>query len=142
MKNTKQEEIDKQHIQALAKILVRIAMNPEIQEAEKVKHAPEGKAKEPKPISHANVMKQYRKEQGLTQEQVATLLGFTSSKRIAEWENAKTTPNLTNLAKLCCVYNVPFQCLYPELFENMYMELDEKKRRLLFESSFQKNKSV
>lgn len=53
-----------------------------------------------------NNLKEYRLKAGLTQKQVAKLLGVNSEERICHWENGRNVPNMMNLIKLCKIYKV------------------------------------
>ncbi len=72
------------------------------------------------PIS--NTLREHRKKMGLTQMQVAKQLGFTTAERISEWEKGLTFPSITNLFKLCLVYNT----LPHELYNNLLSTLKIK----------------
>jgi transcriptional regulator with XRE-family HTH domain len=52
----------------------------------------------------ANNLKSSRKHCGLTQQQVATLLGHKSNDRVSHWERGQMAPSLKNLIKLSAIY--------------------------------------
>lgn len=61
-----------------------------------------------------NNLKEYRLKAGLTQKEVATMLGFATEERICHWEKGNNVPNLINLFKLSHIYRTtPFH-LYEE----------------------------
>ena len=62
-----------------------------------------------------NNLKECRRKAGLTQKQVASLLGFTNEVSICHWEQGKNIPNLINLFKLCKIYNTSANNLYSKL---------------------------
>ena len=59
-----------------------------------------------------NNLKEYRIKAGLTQKQVARLLGFTNEVSLCHWEQGKNIPNLINLFKLSKFYNATINELY------------------------------
>ncbi len=66
-----------------------------------------------------NKLKEYRMKAGLTQKEVATLLGFTSEDRICHWEKGRNIPSLINLFKLAKAYRATVMELYSELLETI-----------------------
>ncbi|MFP5041634.1 helix-turn-helix transcriptional regulator [Parasediminibacterium sp. JCM 36343] len=62
-----------------------------------------------------NSLKEYRKKAGYTQQQVARLLGMACYDRICLWEKGLAVPGLMNMLKLCSLFQVAIQQLYPEL---------------------------
>ncbi len=62
-----------------------------------------------------NNLKSFRLKTGLTQQQVATHLGFHTNERISKWEKGTKSPNLMNLVRLCELYNTSPKSLYPSL---------------------------
>ena len=56
-------------------------------------------------ISIGKFIAQKRKEQNLTQEQLAERLGV-SNKTISKWETAKCMPDYTVITKLCVELNI------------------------------------
>ena len=81
--------------------------------------------------SFENTIKLYRKRLDLTQEELAMLCGFKGANRIIEWESGTSVPNITNLAKLCCILDVPFSHLYPALFDSMEDHLVGMRKELM-----------
>ncbi len=59
-----------------------------------------------------NKLKEMRLERGLTQKEVAKLLGFKSDDRICLWEKGKAMPSVINLLKICKIYEVKVEELY------------------------------
>lgn len=62
-----------------------------------------------------NNFKKYRLEKGLTLKQVARHLGLDCEDRLSRWENGHTYPHVTNLFKLCSLYQVSPSEIYPDL---------------------------
>lgn len=61
-----------------------------------------------------------RKEKGLTQEQLAEMLG-TSSKSVSRWENGKTTPDYTIIEDLTKIFDISAN----EFFYGERISIDE-----------------
>ena len=59
-----------------------------------------------------NNLKSIRLSKGLTQKEVATMLGFKSEDRICRWEKGNAMPNVKNLLMLGKIYNVAADQLY------------------------------
>ena len=59
-----------------------------------------------------NNLKYLRKRRGLTQREVAYLLGCKNEDRISKWEKGKQYPNVPNLFKLARIYRVGVNELY------------------------------
>ncbi len=64
-----------------------------------------------------NALKKYRQERGLTQLQVAKLMGFKDKTWISHWENGGALPNLISALRLSKIYAVPIENLFPNLLE-------------------------
>ena len=66
-----------------------------------------------------NKLKEIREQRGLTQKQVAVLLNMKCEDRLSHWERAQAIPSLPNLIKLCQIYQVSTEELFP-LRDNRY----------------------
>lgn len=53
-----------------------------------------------------NKLKELRKERGLTQKQVAEMLGLKCEDRISHWERGQAMPSSKNLFRLAKLYKV------------------------------------
>lgn len=62
-----------------------------------------------------NAIRQYRKARGLSQRELANILGFKDKAWISHWENGKAIPNLISAIKLSVFLGVPVN----ELFNNL-----------------------
>ncbi len=60
-----------------------------------------------------NNLKEYRLKAGLTQKQVAKLIGVNNEERVCHWEKGNNVPTTFNLMKLCKIYNIKMEKLYP-----------------------------
>lgn len=77
----------------------------------------------------SQVVKDKRKEQGLTQEQLAEKI-FVSKKTISNWENGRTTPDIESLIQIAHLFELSLDSL---LLEGSTIVADFKKREQLAE---------
>lgn len=56
-------------------------------------------------VQLGNKLKQLRKKNGMTQEQLAKQLGITRQ-AISKWESDIAQPDIDNLAKICDIFNI------------------------------------
>lgn len=66
----------------------------------------------------SNKFKECRKLKGYTQKQVAQFLQLDCIDRLSKWENGHTYPHVVNLIKLCRLYEVPPEKIYPDQFSS------------------------
>jgi len=59
-----------------------------------------------------NRLREFRKQKGLTQQDVADYLGLKSSSRIAKWENGHLYPHVKNFIQLLKLYEVSAEKVY------------------------------
>lgn len=71
-----------------------------------------------KQIKYPNKLVQIRKARGLRQIDVSEKLGFIGEDRICKWEKGTAVPHLVNLLKLCQIYNVRAEEIYPTLVDD------------------------
>ncbi len=75
-----------------------------------------------------NRIRKYRKEIGLTQEQLAEAIGVTKS-RVSNWEQGINRPDADILAELCKALNVS-----PSILLDVYLtddELNEQEKKVI-----------
>ncbi|WP_321384376.1 helix-turn-helix transcriptional regulator [uncultured Enterococcus sp.] len=77
----------------------------------------------------SQVVKEKRKEQGLTQEQLAEKI-FVSKKTISNWENGRTTPDIESLIQLAHLFELSLDSL---LLEGSTIVKELKQREQLAE---------
>jgi len=77
-------------------------------------------------ISIPNRLKLHRKLSGLTQTQVARLLGFQTVTQLSQWENGADMPSSTNLLKLGIIYGTFPNELYFEYYQSLKKALKAK----------------
>lgn len=83
-----------------------------------------------------NHLRKLRKQMGLTQKEVASLLGFVATKRIILWEQGKAQPSLYNLFRLSIIYSVDPHELYPEHYDELREQLLSSIEDVLFTKHF------
>lgn len=69
------------------------------------------------PIKYPNKLRELRKAKGLRQIDVTRYLGNACEDRICRWEKGIAIPNLINAIKLCKLFNVRIEELYPDILE-------------------------
>jgi transcriptional regulator with XRE-family HTH domain len=62
-----------------------------------------------------NNLKEYRIKAGLTQKQVAKLIGVNNEERVCHWEKGNNMPDTINLLRLSNLYKIKPEKIYPEL---------------------------
>lgn len=73
-----------------------------------------------------NNLRQYRKQVGLRQTDVADILGLQCADRLSHWENGTAVPSMVNLFKLAAIYKVAPQELYADLVRTIGEAVSEK----------------
>jgi transcriptional regulator with XRE-family HTH domain len=66
---------------------------------------------------NTNRLMLYRKRMGLSQKQVASILGLTNLATLSHYERGTSRPSLQRALGLEIVYRVPVAFLFPELYE-------------------------
>ena len=79
----------------------------------------------------SNSLWAYRKKRGLSQKQVAYLMGHKSTAHISHYERGEKLPSLQNALKLEAVLGGVFvSFLYPELFSRIRQEVHTRREAL------------
>ena len=78
-----------------------------------------------------NCLKKHRKARGLTQRDVAAILGLKCASVISRWENGACLPSTTNLLELAAVYRIMVDALYIDLLRLLRTDLLERERCVL-----------
>ncbi len=68
-------------------------------------------------MKYPNKLKYYRLQAGLTQKQVAELLGMQCEDRLSHWERGQAMPSVKNLMRLCEVYKINVKDLKYYLYD-------------------------
>ena len=66
-----------------------------------------------------NRLKMHRRLHGMSQRQVATLLGFQTAAQVSQWESGTAMPGGTDLIKLGIIYNTFPNDLYFEHYQEL-----------------------
>ena len=72
----------------------------------------------------------YRNTNGLTQKELAFLIGQDKGSQISRYEKGRMIPKLAQLIKLCYVMGIEIESLYPDLVNKWKREVEEKKEEL------------
>lgn len=88
------------------------------------------------------IIRQYRKVQNMTQEEMANLLGVTAP-AVNKWENGNSFPDIMLLAPIARLLGITLDTLFsfheeltPEEIKNIIYELDERTRKESYEEVF------
>src|SRR5574341_112244 len=77
-----------------------------------------------------NRLWRYRRRMGVTQRQVAILLGYRSSADIGDDERGDKLPNLVTALKLEIAYRVPVAFLFPDLYGRLKATVRAREEQL------------
>ena len=69
-----------------------------------------------------NYLKRCRRERGLTQQEVARILGLESSSMISRWEKGICLPETLNALRMAILYDTTVDYVY----EDLRLELQDK----------------
>lgn len=76
-----------------------------------------------------NHLVHYRNRMGLTQLQVASLLGWKNIKAISKMESGTALPTMNTALKLSAIYRIPVEFLYHDLYVKLRSEVREKEAK-------------
>lgn len=79
----------------------------------------------------ANYLRSYRKRSGLSQDDIAFLMGCQSVTQLARYENCSRLPQLRNAFALEVILNAQARALFAGLFEDADRVVAERARTLL-----------
>lgn len=77
-----------------------------------------------------NYLKPYRKRAGLTQQEVASLLGWKSETQVGRIEKRQRCPTLRNAVGLVAALNVPITDLFAGMYERIAKQVRKRRARL------------
>jgi transcriptional regulator with XRE-family HTH domain len=66
-----------------------------------------------------NSLKRFRRIAGLSQVQVATILGFENTCSVCRWERGYYLPGVEHLFQLSILYNISPETLYSDFFQSL-----------------------
>jgi len=72
-----------------------------------------------------NELRNFRRNLGLRQEDVAAKLKMDITDRLSHWETGRALPNLVNVFRLSALYKKYPHELYPELFQIIAKEVQD-----------------
>jgi transcriptional regulator with XRE-family HTH domain len=77
-----------------------------------------------------NRLKRCRKERGLSQTEVARILGVKNSVMISRWEKGLALPSPMNIFKLAAIYRTMTDALYTDLLASLRGEMQKREDAL------------
>ncbi len=75
----------------------------------------------------------------LKQKEVAYVLGFRDASKIAQWEQGRYLPTLTNAFRLAACYGVMVEAIYLDHYRSMKIELMPKLDEILRRKEIEKH---
>ena len=75
-----------------------------------------------------NRLKQCRRHRGLSQKELADLMGFKDTTWISRWENGDVLPNLVSAARLSVLLDMPMNNLFDGLVERVREEMPPRQQ--------------
>ena len=78
-----------------------------------------------------NSLRKHRRARGLSQKDVAAMLGLKSASIISRWENGACLPTTRNVFKLAVLYRAMVDALYFDLLRSLRQQLRESERAVL-----------
>jgi transcriptional regulator with XRE-family HTH domain len=82
------------------------------------------------PLKLDNYLRTYRRRSGLTQQDVAFLIGSESGTQISRYEKRRRLPTLRTALALQCIYGVPVAELFAGIFQSVDAEMQARTRKL------------
>ena len=78
-----------------------------------------------------NSLRKYRKARGLTQKEVAEILGLKSSSMISRWERGHYLPQPVTIFKLAVLYHTMADALFTDLRRVLQQDIHKAEKKLL-----------
>lgn len=78
-----------------------------------------------------NLLRKYRRIRGLSQKQVARILGLKSASRVSRWEKGSCIPSHVNVVKLSIVYRTMADALFRDLSRTLREEIYRREKQIL-----------
>jgi transcriptional regulator with XRE-family HTH domain len=79
----------------------------------------------------SNNLRKYRKARGLTQTQVARILGLHDHNRLSNWERGKCFPTVKTLFRLAAIYRTLPHALYLDMHRSTREEIGQRESETL-----------
>jgi len=70
-----------------------------------------------------NCLPKYRRQKGLTQKDVARVLGFRTGSIVSKWERGFSFPSTPSLLKLSALYGRQAEAMFIDLFQRIKEEV-------------------
>jgi transcriptional regulator with XRE-family HTH domain len=83
----------------------------------------------------AEYLKKARTNAGLSQKEVAAILGYKSSQFVSNWERGLSSPPVTTLRRLCSLYRTSENEMFEMIRTIAVRQLEQDLRREFFSSS-------
>ncbi|MBC7421649.1 MAG: helix-turn-helix transcriptional regulator [Bdellovibrio sp.] len=80
----------------------------------------------------ASFLKEKRSQSGLSQKDVATKLGYSTSQFISNWERGISQPPIHTLRTLAQMYNVGAEQMFQVLLENTMIQVQEELKKKFY----------
>ena len=77
-----------------------------------------------------NRLRRCRRSRGLSQKEVAEILGLKDASMISRWENGQGMPSMLNAFKLALVYRIWTDTLYTDLLASLKGEIQKREDAL------------
>jgi len=87
--------------------------------------------KKRKQKSIPNNLRKYRRAKGLTQKEVAFVLGLKGITLLSRWESGVRVPGLLDIFKLALLYRTMVDALFMDLRRSLKDEISKQETRLL-----------
>jgi transcriptional regulator with XRE-family HTH domain len=78
-----------------------------------------------------NLLRKYRRIRGLSQKQVARILGLKSASRVSRWEKGSCIPSYVNVIRLSIVYRTMADALFRDLSRTLREEIYRREEQIL-----------
>jgi len=78
-----------------------------------------------------SALRKYRRIRGLSQKQVAVILGLKTASRISRWERGDCLPSLVNAIRLATLYRTMVDGIFGDLVKAVRGEVQERERKML-----------
>lgn len=75
-----------------------------------------------------NSLRRFRRERGLSQKEVATILGLANSAAISRWEKGTVLPETLNALKMAALYRSSVDVIYSDLRIKLSDELAQREK--------------
>jgi len=82
------------------------------------------------PMAYPCRLRAYRKSSGLSQRELAALLGLRSQGLIAEYETGKKHPGVKALIACALIFNRPIRMIFPRLHSTVALEISVRAKHL------------